>query len=259
MDHKELSELLPAYIDQELGIADALAMERHLRDCSECQREYAEQTTVKARLKKDAVYFNAPEHLALRINAALPQDTPRPARSGLWNISRNWNFNWLNAGAMMATLLAAVWSVGLYVSLPTASERLAEEVIASHARSLQVDHLSDVASTDQHTVKPWFNGKLDFSPPVVDLAAQGFPLVGGRLDYLDGHPVAVLIYRRNRHPINLYIWPTANKDGMPQREDSRGYHLVHWSRDGMNYWAISDVAENELENFAEIVLSAVHK
>ena len=259
MDHKKLSELLPAYIDQELGIADALAMERHLSSCSECQRDYAEQSTVKTRLKKEAVYFNAPERLALRINAALQQDKPRPARSKYWNISRYWNLNWMNAGAAMATLLAAVWSVSLYVALPTAQDRIVEEVMASHARSLQVDHLSDVVSSDQHTVKPWFSGKLDFSPPVVDLAAQGFPLMGGRLDYLDGHPVAVLIYRRNQHPINLFIWPGADRDSMPQRQDSRGYNLVHWSANGMNYWAISDLAENEQENFAKNVLSAIHK
>jgi len=259
MDHKELAELLPAYIDQELGIADALAVERHLRGCSECQREYAEQNSVKSRLKKDAVYFNAPESLAMRINAALPQEAQRPSRSRDWNISRYWNINWFNAGAAMATLLAALWSVSLYVSLPTASEQLAEEVISSHARSLQVDHLSDVASSDRHTVKPWFNGKLDFSPPVVDLVAQGFALVGGRLDYVGNRPVAALVYLHAQHPINLYVWPSANKDRLPQQREGRGYHLVSWSADGMDYWAISDLASNELEGFAKLMLAALRK
>ncbi|MFL6717685.1 MAG: anti-sigma factor family protein [Burkholderiaceae bacterium] len=259
MDHKESSELLPAYIDQELDISDALAVERHLRDCAECQHDYAQQSSVKARFRQGVHYINAPAHLAERIQSALPQDAPRLARSRSWNIFRDWNINWLNRGAAMATLLAALWSVGLYVVLPTAGQQLAEEVIASHARSLQVDHLSDVASSDQHTVKPWFNGKLDFSPPVADLAAQGFPLVGGRLDYLDGHPVAALIYRRDQHPINVYIWPSAGKDSMPQRRDSRGYHLLHWNSNGMEYWAISDVAENELAHFAEIMRLMINR
>jgi anti-sigma factor RsiW len=257
MDHKEILELLPAYVDQELGISDTLAVERHLGGCSDCQREYAEQRTVKARLRKDAVCFDAPAHLAERIteriNAALPQDGRHSARSKYRNV------NWFNAGAAMAALLAAAWSIGLYLNLPSAQERLAEEVISSHVRSLQVDHLSDVASSDQHTVKPWFNGKLNFSPPVVDLAPQGFPLAGGRLDYLDGRPVAVLIYRHNRHPINLYIWPSTGKDAAPQVQERQGYYLVRWTSDGMDYWAISDLAANELKNFAEIVRSAVRK
>ncbi|MDB5764391.1 MAG: putative transrane protein, partial [Herminiimonas sp.] len=246
MDHNEILELLPAYVDQELDISDTLAVERHLGSCSDCQREYAEQSAVSARFKKDAVYFDAPAHLAKRINAALPQDKLHSARSKYWNV------NWFNAGAAMATLLVAAWSIGLYVSLPSAQERLTEEVISNHVRSLQVDHLADVASSDQHTVKPWFNGKLDFSPPVVDLAPQGFPLVGGRLDYLDHRTVAALIYRHNQHPINLYIWPSTDKDALPKVQGRQGYHLVRWTSDGMDYWTVSDLAENELENFAEI-------
>src|SRR4051794_5828178 len=206
MDHKEMQDLLPAYLDKELDISATIALERHLGDCPDCQREYAQQSAMSARVKKEARYFNAPAHLAERVDAALPQDRPRFSRS------RYWNFSWLNACAAMVTLAVAAWSFNLYLGIPSASERMAEEVIASHVRSLQVDHLSDIASSDQHTVKPWFNGKLDFSPPVVDLAPQGFPLVGGRLDYLNGHVVAALIYRHNQHPINLYISPSTDKD-----------------------------------------------
>lgn len=244
MEHKEAIELLPAYLDQELGISDAVALEHHLSDCPECQREYAEQNGVRTLLKKNAAHFRAPAHLAERIQMNLPKDRPRIS-SG-----KTWHLNWLNAGAVIATLLAVVWSGTIYLTLPTAQERLMEELVSSHVRSLQVDHLSDVASTDQHTVKPWFNGKLDFSPPVIDLAPQGFPLIGGRLDYLNGRTVAVLIYRHNQHPINLYVWPSGNSDMIPQAQDHQGFHIIMWTDGGMNYWAVSDLAAKELKLFA---------
>ena len=243
MNHKEALELLPAYLDQELGLSEAIAVERHLGSCPECQQEYEEQSSVRAQLKKDATYFKAPAHLAQRINMALPADRPSSSRF------KGWNLNWLNAGAVMVTLLALVWSGSLYLTLPSAQGRLMEELISSHVRSLQVDHLSDVVSSDQHTVKPWFHGKLDFSPPVVDLTSQEFPLVGGRLDYLNDRTVAVLIYRHNQHPINLYIWPGADGNLAPQMQSRHGYHLIHWAMGGMNYWAVSDLAADELEIF----------
>jgi len=262
MEHSEIMELLPAYVDQELGIAETLTVQRHLDDCADCRRECAEQAALSKRVKSDAGYFNAPADLAARINSALPQGKPQPAGPATrWNSwwHRGWNFSWLQAGSAMATLLVAVWSIGFYLSLPSAQERVADEIIASHVRSLQADHLTDVASTDQHTVKPWFNGRLSFSPPVIDLAAQGFVLEGGRLDYLDGHPVAALIYRHQKHPINLYIWPASGKDAGPQALASRGYHLVRWSSDEMTYWAVSDVGENELLKFSGILRLAAHQ
>jgi anti-sigma factor RsiW len=249
MDHNQAKELLPAYLDQELGISDANAVERHLGTCPECQQAYEEQRSVKARLKKDAAYFNAPAHLAQRINLALPAQRAHPARF------KDWGFNWLNAGAVTATLLALVWSGSLYLTLPSAQDRLVEELVSSHVRSLQVDHLSDVVSSDQHTVKPWFHGKLDFAPPVVDLAPQGFPLLGGRLDYLNGRNVAALVYRHDQHPINLYIWPGADRDLPPQIQSLHGYHLIHWAAGGMDYWAVSDLATDELEIFVNTLRS----
>ncbi|WP_082814696.1 anti-sigma factor family protein [Collimonas fungivorans] len=250
MDHQETLELLPAFADQELGIVETQEVQRHLDSCPDCQREYAAQRIVSARFKKDAIYFNAPPHLAQRIGNALP---PEPARAG----SRR--FSWISLGGALAAGLALVLGLGLYLNLPSDQERLTDEVVASHVRSLQVDHLSDVVSSDQHTVKPWFNGKLDFSPPVVDLAPQGFPLVGGRLDYLAGRPVAALVYRRAKHPINLYIWPSNERDAAPQLQNHQGYHLVRWTWDGMNYWTISDLAANELQNFVGLVRSTVRQ
>ncbi len=249
MNHKEASELLPAHLDQQLGVADAIAVEQHL--------------VVSARLKRHAPYFKAPSGLAQRLRMSLPpENSPsnrfrRPGFAWLPGAaeSRSWSFNWLNLGAVAASLLALVVSAKLYFALPSDQERLTEDLISSHVRSLQVDHLSDVASTDKHTVKPWFNGKLDFSPPVLDLAAQDFPLEGGRLDYVDGRAVAVLIYRRAKHPINLYIWPTSDRDAPPQAQDRHGYHLVRWTSGGMKYSAVSDLATDELEVFAGILRS----
>jgi anti-sigma factor RsiW len=253
MDHKEILELLPAYVDQELGLSDMLAVERHLAGCTDCQREYAEQRSVSVGLKKAAPYFEAPANLAQRINASLPQEQPNPVRY------KPWSFNWLNAGIATLSVLAIVWSTGLYLGLPSAQEQLTEEVVSNHVRSLQANHLADVASSDQHTVKPWFNGKLNFSPPVVDMAPQGFPLEGGRLDYVDGRPVAALVYRHNKHPINLFIWPSTGKDAAPRAQERQGYHLVHWIFGGMDYWAVSDLAANELDDFVKTVRSEVGK
>ena len=131
---------------------------------------------------------------------------------------------------------------------------LAQEIINSHVRSLIANHLVDVETSDQHVVKPWFNGRTDFSPTVTDFADRGYPLTGGRLDYIDHRPVAVLIYHRRLHPINLYIWPAAGPSLSSSRTFSQqGYHLIHWSDGGMTYWAISDLNANELKDFADLV------
>jgi anti-sigma factor RsiW len=136
----------------------------------------------------------------------------------------------------------------------TRDQMITQEIMADHLRSLMANHLTDVTSTDQHNVKPWFNGKLDFAPPVNDFAAEGFPLIGGRLDYLDGQPVAVLVYQRRLHPINLFVWTGSEKYAEKATPQTRqGYNILFWTRGGMTYCAISDIAVDEMQTFAALL------
>jgi anti-sigma factor RsiW len=242
MEHEDAMELLSAYLDQELGIPDLVAIEQHIKGCAICQNEFSALSGASNLLKKHAAYFVAPDRLSQRLANNFPQ-SPTASRY------KNWNLNWLNAGALLATVLALTWSSELYLTLPSAQDQLVQELISSHVRSLQVDHLSDVVSSDRHTVKPWFNGKLDFSPPVTDLSSNGFPLVGGRLDYINGHNVAVMTYRHNQHPINLYVWPSSANEEVMKKWEHQGYHLLRWGSGGFEYWVVSELASAELETF----------
>lgn len=251
MDHKQAFELLPGYLDQELSLSEALEFERHLADCEQCQQVYAQHRQVSAQLRQAELRVAAPQELVKRIKAALPVRRTLwqrlGERFGRW--SGRGSLAWAPAGAMLMSVVALTWSVGLYLSVPSSETRLTQELVDNHIRSLQVSHLSDVISTDRHTVKPWFDGKLDFAPPVVDLVQQGYPLVGGRLDYLKGRAVAVMVYRYKLHPINLYVWPGNDAGATPRIYAQQGYHLAHWSAAGMNYWAITDAGEAELNGF----------
>ncbi|MHB1231055.1 MAG: anti-sigma factor family protein [Burkholderiales bacterium] len=252
MDCKRTLALLPARVDQELGLSEVEEMDQHLQTCPACHSAFVSQTALRAAFKQHATYFQAPRDLEARIRAALPAEQEgatvkrRPWHGGSWS--------WLNAGTALVSLIALVWSAGLYLATPSPNELLAEEVVSNHVRSLMVNHIADVISSDQHTVKPWFDGKLDFSPIVNDLSTQGFPLIGGRLDYLDHRAVAALVYRHRLHLINVYIWPAANERQTTIRTQTiQGYNLVHWNEAGMVYWVISDLDPQDLMALARIL------
>jgi len=261
--------LIHAYVDGELDLLSTVKLEAHLRDCTPCAQAHRNLQTLRSGISSGDVYFKAPNHLAERVRLALQEADNGEAYSSasVQEMSRRmpsqqlpkrmwWQFSWAWAGVAAAVAMAGlvVWRLDPGVSRRSQNELLAQEVLSSHVRSLMANHLTDVPSSDQHTVKPWFNGKLDFSPPVKDLAAEGFPLVGGRLDYLDDRPVAALVYQRRKHFINLFIWPSDSGSGQ-KTVMRQGYNLFQWTQSGMSYWAVSDLNSTELQDFVHLVQS----
>jgi anti-sigma factor RsiW len=235
-------------------LSRTIEMETHLQTCGDCARELERQHALRAALQRGSLAYAAPDGLRERIQSSLRSSAPAeaPERASDW---RPFAFlRW--AGALAVLALCAVTSWQLLPSLrgPASDQRIEAEVFASHVRSLEANHLEDVVSTDQHTVKPWFDGKLDFSPPVEDLASDGFPLVGGRLDYLEGREVAALVYQRRKHFINVFVWPDASGSISTQKVESRqGYNLKRWSRGGFQFWAVSDVSATDLAEFVRLL------
>jgi len=199
--------------------------------------------SLRASLREGLETRAAPAALRARIAARLPL-APLPARTAPGRTRWDWR---LVAAAAGVVVIAGITWLGV-IRGPAGTERLAGEIVSSHVRSLMASHLTDVTSTDQHTVKPWFAGRLDFSPPVEDLADRGFPLLGGRLDYVGGRPVAALVYGRRQHMINLFLWPRAGRSG-PAALTRQGFHALHGVAGGMEYWAISDLNAAELDTF----------
>ena len=240
-------ELISAYSDGELDPARTTQVEAHLKGCGECEALLERLRNLSRTAREPALYYEAPAHLDARVRAALRQDIGVAIAPAV--PFRKWLY--IAAGVLLTAGL--IWTVtGLRRA--AAEERLiADAAVSDHIRSLLATHLLDVPSTDQHTVKPWFNGRLDFSPDVKDLSGDGFRLTGGRLDYLDGHQVAALVFQRRLHVINLFVWPRAVAPSAPATvSQQHGYNVVTWNKDGMAYWAVADIPAGELRQFAEI-------
>jgi anti-sigma factor RsiW len=235
-----------AYVDGELDLMQSLEVEQHLRDCAACHDVVARLRALRAALADPALYHRPRAGLLERVRASL-QVPGRPTRSRR-------PVPWLPLAAAASLVLAAVLGWGLWYARISAEDHRAEQVVAAHVRSLLIEkHLLDVESSDMHTVKPWFTGKIDFAPPVRDLAAEGFELAGGRLDYVDNHKAASLVYRRDKHVISLLIWPAAEGHVAPRSLTRQGFHAVHWADGDLTYWAISDLNEEELARFAQLL------
>ncbi len=239
---------LSGLIDDELDAAHAAEVEAHAAGCTGCSAALEHARSLRTAFRSGGVRARAPDRLSVRLDAAVrAASIPTPARRARAGERAFWGAG----GALIAIAACAVLAVGVAPAMQTAS--LERELVAGHVRSQLAGHLTDVVTSDQHVVKPWFGGKLDFSPPVVDLADQGFPLVGGRLDYIGGRTVAAIVYRRGRHVINLFVWPDAAPGGPPEDKPGDGYTLLHWSRAGMTFWAVSDVNETDLRAFQALL------
>jgi len=250
MDCNEIRGLIEADTDGELDLVRHLELAAHLRACPECARHAEAVRARRDALRQSLPRFTAPPQLAGRIRASLQAEgAPAPATSALPRrpllFSPIWNVAGLAASLAFAVLVGFSWG-----NARARANLLVDEAVADHVRSLQAAHLTDVVSTDQHTVKPWFAGKLDFAPPVADLAAAGFPLGGGRLEHLAGRPAAALVFHRRQHAINLFVWPADSGAVSARQSGCDGYNTVSWSQGGMNFLAVSEIPAGELSQFA---------
>ncbi len=237
----EAEILLHALIDGELDAGHAREVEDHIAGCPGCAAQARAYREISRTIAGADLRYTAPPLLRRRIEAALPQARLPNRRAVL-------------RGFAMGSAASAIAATGLVAIVLRGDDeaRIQSEVVSAHLRSLQAGHLTDVLSTDQHTVKPWFNGKLDVAPPVVDLTSQGFTLIGGRLDYVDARPIGAIVYRRRSHVINLFVAQTANIDRHAAKiEALQGFNIRRWSERGLNYWAVSDLAADELAEFGE--------
>jgi anti-sigma factor RsiW len=253
MECSAARKLLTAAVDGELDLRESADLDSHLESCAGCRTQFEAERALRGAVARNATYFRAPAALEARIKTALPATAAAHV-----SVPKRRFWQWPIAVGAFATVFAIAMTVGLYPTLSGVDERLADEVVSSHVRSLLANHAVDVASSDQHTVKPWFAGKIDFSPPVRDFTAEGFPLVGGRLDYIDHHTVAALVYKRAQHTINIFAlpMPEGTRDAAPRAGSTHGLHTVRWTRDGLAFWAVSDVGADDLARLVALLRAA---
>ena len=246
MNCHEAMALLAPYSDGELDAVQSAAMEKHVLGCPECSAQRDALSELRARIRGEAPYYTAPATLRERVRAAIVR-APQPPRSAARPARERWQ--WLSAGALagsVATVFA--WFLGSAVLDWRVSSDLDTEVVANHARATLAHRLTDVTSSDRHTVKPWLSSRLDYSPPVQDFAADGWPLVGGRLDYLGGQPVATLVYHYREHMIDVFVRPLSGGGvaPTPSLATRRGFNVAHATGAGMEWWGVSDVSADVL-------------
>jgi anti-sigma factor RsiW len=243
---QQTDELIHGYLDGELDLVKSLEIEKHLGHCHACTQNYEALRSLQSRVSDYSLRYEPPASLEKRLRTSLRyEEQPQPMI---------FRWRWAIAAASLLAAVIIIWSIASFATRQSPDDVLAQEVVASHVRSLMANHLTDVPSSDRHTVKPWFDGKLDFSPAVKDLSPQGFSLNGGRLDYIGNRPVAALVYQRRQHSINLFVWPATHAPAANGKASERqGYNVIRWSNAGMTYWAVSDLNLAELQQFVQLL------
>jgi anti-sigma factor RsiW len=247
MTCREAGPLLHARLDNELDMAGAASIDLHLADCRACAVQYAALEKLHQEIVVADLAYTPGIALERKLAAQFLQEKESP--------SRFWSWNWLNVSVTTAAAIAVVVAI---VSIPILrtnreTDAVAAEILDNHLRALQAVHQVDVPSSDQHTVKPWFQGKTDFSPPVPDLTKDDFILIGGRLEVIHQQPAAAIVYRRRQHLIDLYVSPSAGENSKTELRELGGYYLLRWTQNNLNYWAVSDVDPNDLRTFADLI------
>jgi mycothiol system anti-sigma-R factor len=242
--------MIHGYLDGELDAIRAAEFERHLEQCPECVTALESQESLRSSLQRAELYETAPAELREKVLSSLRPAGPIPFAA---RRRQNTIAQWLAIAAVLLLLLYSGWRLFPGLGQKNNQTALAAQIVDAHLRSLEPGHLTDVISTDQHTVKPWFDGKLDFAPPVQDFASDGFPLTGGRLDVVGGRTVAALVYGRRKHFVNVFIWPSSNPDTAPSSGSQQGYQWIAWQKNGMAFWAVSDTAAADLDELQRLL------